>query len=550
MQEGAGEPTLTVTSLDNSIPLGDAFPILVELSNLPPNRRVDLQLDNLGITPSVYDTSVTSDGTGRAELRLTGRASRPQLDALNVLGFFEGGIAAGMLLVNYEPSQEGELQAQAAVVGEPVTHQEYVSTLPTATSLKELEVYNADPAPALRLDGIRFPEEDGSLGEPTDLLQYDMGSQTGDTTVSEQALGCSSGNTYIILRAYSGNPMPVGTKVYISGAAPQQTRYVGANGKLCFTMNPGSVLYFNVQGWTSTGIYLHDSSDWYRIHAWYKRIYAPYRGTLTAGNVLGDVLTVADDFVSTGYRGLRVFYKINRVYDWERFVPNNPYRSFPLSVVYPDISLETTRAGYGRMFIDEAFYSVDRTLFHEFGHEVYYRRMLGADTYAYHHEQAVKWGNTALPLCAGSIGWSPWKDTDGCAGMLEGFALWFEGVSTRAGLGTSPSTIIDFEYPPGTNGGAAVPGHVAQFLWDITDAHANASTQVQDKDADEVKNTTASLASRYPAVARYFKNAPPNSSTFTYMYKNRIEPLHPASERVDFCAVVRRNTLAVRGMCD
>lgn len=261
-------------------------------------------------------------------------------------------------------------------------------------------------------------------------------------------------------------------------------------------------------------------------------------------------MRVATSTSNPQYRSLRVFYKINRVYNWERAVPNNPYSSFPLSVVYPDVALETTRAGYGRMFIDQAFYGTDRTLFHEFGHEVYYRRMLGADTYRYHHEQAVKYGRTALPLCAGSIGWTPWKYTDGCAGMLEGFALWFEGVSTRAGLGTNPSVAINFEDPPGTNGGAAVPGHVAQFLWNITDAHANVSTQVQDKDVDEVKNTTASLASRYSGVARYFKDANPGSSTFTYMYKNRIEPLHPATERVDFCAVVRRNTLAVSGMCD
>lgn len=548
------EPALTVTSLDNSIPLGDSFPILVELINLPPNQHVELQLGNLGITPSLSEASVTSDSAGRAELRLTGRAARPQLDALNVLAFFEGGIAGGTLLVNFDPPLEGELQAQATTVGEPTTHAEYVNTTPTLTSLEDYEATGADMPPVSRLNGVRYPKEDGTLDEPMDVLMYNAGTQVAETDSvgPSQVSTCSGGNTYVYLTTLidgSQQLLPPGTRVTVSNDAPRQTRHVEANGRLCFNYTSGQTVWFSILGWTNTGIYLHDSSDGYRLEGWTKVLVAPYRTTLTAANIRGDYVRVTTSTTDRSYRSLRVFYKINRVYNWERFVPNNPYTSFPLSVVYPDVSLFTTRAAYGRMFIDEAFYGTDRTLFHEFGHEVYYRRMLGADTYRYHHEQAVKHGQAALPSCAGSIGWTPWKHTDGCAGMLEGFALWFEGVSTRAGIGANPSPSIDFEANPGPNTGAAVPGRVTQFLWDITDAHANASTQVQDKDADEVINTTASLASRYSGVARYFKDANPGNSTFTYMYKNRIEPLHPASERVDFCAVVRRNTLAVSGMC-
>lgn len=567
-QESASEPTLTVTSLDNSIPLGSSFPILVQLSSLPPNQNVDLQLEDLGVTPSSHTASTTSDSVGRATLQLSGRATRPQLDALNVLGFFEGGTVGGMLLVNFDPPLQNELQAQATIIGKPTTHEAYVRASPVVGGLRGLEAAHAEMPPVLRVNNVRFPEPNGRLGKPLNLLQYNAGVQIGDGVKASQfdaqfgpsqASGCSSGNTYVYLTTfidYYQVPMPAGTRVYISGHAPKQTRHVGENGKLCFDFTSGTIIQFSILGWTSTGIYMHDGSDSYRLEGYSKVFGAAYNTTLTAANILGKTVNVTSSTKDYSYRSLRVFYKINKVYNWERFVPNNPYSSFPLSVVYPDSALETTRAGYGRMFIDAAFYSSDRTLFHEFGHEVYYRRMLGADTYRYYHEQAVVRGQTALPLCAGSIGWSPWKHTDGCAGMLEGFALWFEGVSTRAGLGTSFSTAIEFDISPGTNGGGAVPGHVAQFLYDLTDAHAPVgsttpiSSKVPDSDADEVKNTTMpDLGTRYSNVARYFHGANPGSSTFTYMYQNRIQPaLHP-DHRPDHCAVVRRNTLAVRGMC-
>ena len=561
VQHGEDGPTLTVTSLDNSIPIGDAFPILVELDNLPPNQQIDLELANLGITPSVNEASVMSDDFGHAELRLNGRASKPQLDGLNVRAFFEGGTVANLLLVNFEPPQEGELQAQATTVGEPTTEAEYIASLPTVTSLEELKADN-DPPPAYKVDGVRFPEEDGSLGEPVNLLEYNTGKQAGDGVVSAQAVGCSSGNTFVYARTLIDGAtvsMPAGTKVFISGDAPDQTRYVGANGKLCFTFTSGKRLDFRAQGWTTTGIYLHSGADFYRLVSWLRTWLAPSGGTLTASNVLGDEMRLARTSSDGYYRGLRVFYKINRVYDWERSTPGSPYTTFPLSVVYPDTAIWTTRAGYGRMFIDEGDFDYDPTLFHEFGHEVYYRRMLGADSYRYWHQRAVERGETAMPGCVGSIGWDIWKHVDGCAGMLEGFALWFDGVTTRAGIGANyvRSQRLQFDpepFDPANNAnrptGGAVPGRVAQFLWDITDAHAGVSSYVRDVDADEVINKDADLKGRYSGVARYFKNAAPNDSTFTYMYKNRIQTVFPADQRDEHCAVVRRNTLAVTGMCD
>lgn len=557
-QESGSSPTLTVESLDNSIPLGDSFPISVKLENLPPSQKIDLQLESLGVTPSIYETSVTSDSNGRAEFRLSGKATKAQLDALNVRAFFEGGTVAGMLLVNFDPPLKGELQAQAVNVGEPITHEEYVSALPVVTSLTELKTYDADPPPALRLDGVRFPEEDGSLSKPVDLVEYNTGSQIGDDldAIAAQASGCPSGNTYVYARTYVGStvPLPVGTKVFISGDAPDQTRYVGANGKLCFTFNSGKRLDFRVQGWTSTGIYLHDGGDGYRLDSWLRTWFAPSGGTLTASNVLGDEMKLARSASDPWYRALRVFYKINKVYDWERFAPGNPYSSFPLSVVYPDTAVWTTRAGYGRMFVDEGDYGYDPTLFHEFGHEVYYRRMLGASQYERYHQNAINLGNTTMPVCAGSVGWDVWKITDGCAGMLEGFALWFESVTVRAGIGANNTSPSYFDPDPSSdkprNLGAAVPGRVASYLWDITDVHGNTTLQVPDRDNDEVRNLVIDVRQRYSGTAGYFKDAAPNTSTFTYMFKNRIYPRLPVGQRNDFCAVVRRNTLAVTGMCD
>lgn len=573
-REEAALPTLTVEALRESIPLGNSFPIIVELEDFPPNDTITLDINNWGIIPSISEASVTSDGAGRAEVRLSGRATKAQLNMLSVRASFAEGTAANVLYVNFEPSHESDFQAQAeTIIGEPVTLDEYYASLPVLDGLDALEVYGSDKPGDVIVNDVRFPEENGNLGEPMDIIVSNAGSQVGTGEPSSTAASCTRALTKVFLKSYvdgSFQPLPSSTRVYISGdmTAPSshrtlnQTRHVGAGGALEFTAGCEKTTTFKILAWTQTGIYIHTRTiDTYPLRTWQTQVVSP-SGRINTPTSLRNTTVYASTKNSASNIQLaqRVFYKVNRVHDWER-TSHGLYDTFPLSVVYPDSSqiIPRSRAYYGRMYIKPADGAYDPTLFHEYGHEVYYRRMLGESAYQSSHEKAVKTGLSDFPWCYGSTGWSVWSHVDGCAGMLEGFALWFESITTRVLSNRWRDTnLFDPEVKPSISSkpaGAAVPGRVAQYLWDVTDAHAlsntNAQNLIPDTDADAVKyyNSLESVKQRYARVASHFYNAHPVEN-FTYMFKNRISPKLSSSQRDLYCSVVKYNTLAVTGMCD
>ena len=164
---------------------------------------------------------------------------------------------------------------------------------------------------------------------------------------------------------------------------------------------------------------------------------------LNAASLQGKSYYLADRNTDSARRNsLRVWYKINQVYNWERSA-HNLYDTFPLSTVYPDGNpiIFRSRAHFGRMYIEAGDGTNDATLFHEFGHEVYYRRMLGGASYGGYHRDAVATNNTSAPACAGYANpflKSYWQTTEGCVAMLEGFAEWFSAVL----YSSSPSTKV------------------------------------------------------------------------------------------------------------
>lgn len=176
-------PVLSVEVLDLSIPLGDSFPVAVEIQNAPPQQNVNLEVIGSGVTPSITTATVTTDASGNAELRLSGRAARPKLNSLDVIGYFEdGNMLMGSAYVNFEPADEGALSAQARqAIGEPTTIEEYFNALPVATNQDELEKIQAGEPPAVILDDVVYHTADGTALKPLDAVVFNSPTQITDT---------------------------------------------------------------------------------------------------------------------------------------------------------------------------------------------------------------------------------------------------------------------------------------------------------------------------------------------------------------------------------
>ena len=551
-------PTITIESLDASIPLGDSFPIVVNLKDGIPNQQVEFELVSGDIVPSTSKVTASTDGRGEATIRLTGRSTRAELNALYARAYFEDGEEiVGELYVNFEPRQPTSLKSQPlsiaaqaadAVVGVPTTFDSYVETLPVATSLTDLETASAASASGVRLQGIRFPEEDGTLGEPLDALEFSSGQQLGKSMKLTKS--CPVKTTSVYLKTVIDgevSDLPEGTKVFVSGSGttPDKTTYTQADGKISFPFGCADALYVRVQGQSDQGVEIVTGSDegGYPTLIWSKTVKAETGKVLTAGGLSGETVQLSTPEANTAARtAQQVYVLVERARQWEMST-HNLYKSatFPVSVVYPDRNfLFGPRAHYGRMYIKSG--SSEYTIYHEFGHEVYYRRMLGEKSYMREYRQAVGLNQPSMPLCAGYLnGWTRWESQERCEAMLEGFADWFQAVYFSAAV----SQRTNYEYDVPINDlGDSVPGNVGAFLWDITDLGAGNKT-IEDIDNDEVR-VSGNAAQRYARVASHFREANTNID-FAFIWKNRIKRDSPAGQISYYCKVAKRNTITAYG---
>lgn len=549
-------PTLTIDSLDSSIPLGDSFPIVVNLKDAPANQQVEFELVNGDIIPSTSRVATNTDGSGNATIRLTGRSTRPELNALYARVYLEDDQEiVGQLYVNFEPPQPTSLdvqatnleaQAEGTTVGEPITFDNYVETLPVANSLDDLKTASESSTSGVRLQGVRFPEENGELGEPIDALEFSSGTQIGDVSVIPSGT-CALTTTHVYLKTVFDGAVasfPTGTKVFISGSGttPDKTTYTDDDGKVSFPFGCANALYIRVQGLSNTGLQVVTGSDesGYPLLIWSKAVKAGLNKVLTAEGVAGDTVQLSTTAAnSTARTAQEVYSRVEQFRQWE-LSSHSRYSSstFPISVVYPDRNpfINSSRAHYGRMFIEGG--SSTQTIVHETGHEVYYRRMLGSIEYMSHYRRARSTNITGFPSCAGYFnGWTPWTNQQDCEAMLEGFADWWSRVA-RSDVFRDVG--LSYEYrPSGTPSGASVPGNVATFLWDITDL--SAAPTVRDNDGDEVR-VSGTAKERYARVAAYFYGADP-SVRFTHHWENVIFLSRPSDQRYEYCMVLKRNTI-------
>lgn len=244
----------------------------------------------------------------------------------------------------------------------------------------------------------------------------------------------------------------------------------------------------------------------------------------------------------------RLWYKVNRVYDWNRTALGDN-STFKVDFLYPAsdyFGIATSRAAIGQVQLVYAHANVDDIIFHEFGHEVYYRRMLGDYKYHVSHACAMKSGCTpSFPACGGCIGHSISKNIGPEAAMIEGWAGFFEGVTALNVPATNVRSGAPYKYieDPNDRGGVPTgPGaelRVAAYLWDFWDDNTTIADFVYDNDAVV---STGTAKERYKKVAGYFKDMS-ISSEFINVWRTNIKPTLDSTELLNHQKILNLNTL-------
>ena len=516
--QNSTDPTLSVDVLDMSIPIGDSFPVAIRIQNAPPLQNLNLQIIGTGITPSVYNATVATDASGSGEFRLSGRAVKPKLNALDVIGYLEdGSVLTGSAYVDFEPDSAGTLTAQAAqAVGEPTTIEEYLDSLPVVTDQSELEEIQADAPPAVVLDNVVYHTEDGTALEPLDAVVLNSPKQIVDTQPSAgqepvlQAAACPlTETTEVRLKTSADNgnvlDIPVGLNVAIindRGAATITRSLDG--GIVRWPFNCSSFLRFEVQAQPANRVVdggIKMTTGGGGIVIWAKTV-DPATGNLTADNIRGTTISIAQGVSAFSQKSQRVFFKVHQAWNWERKIPKRgSVFNYVVEVYYP-YGGSGGLSNIGVINYPDSFTFYDVGIFHEYGHQAYYLRMLGPSEFNNQRNRT--------PICQGSLTWVLWKSAEGCVGILEGWAVFFENVASDR-FNTNPGRSVEINrYDPDPGDGytnIGTPGNVAGFLWDITDDHGS-NPDLNDFDNDIIVNTNQSIESRFEQTGNYFYNLP------------------------------------------
>jgi hypothetical protein len=182
----------------------------------------------------------------------------------------------------------------------------------------------------------------------------------------------------------------------------------------------------------------------------------------------------------------------------------------------------------------------DDVLFHEFGHEAYYRRMLGEDKYNYYYRESTRALQTGVfPRCISCTTQQTYRKSSPEAAMIEGWATFFETMTTRV---IEKVSSFGPELEPlwsGADGGSWVSGRVAATLWDFWDIP---NTGVASSTDNDLVSPAGNAQVRYGKVANYFVNKDELSS-FKTMWHQRIKPTLNVDALKNHCQVLKLNTL-------
>ncbi len=526
--EAPSEPQIKIEALTKQIPLNQSFPVAVKVAGAASDTLVEVSVTGMsGITPSTKLVMLRTDQQGAAEAHFDATVDKADYLMLSVNANLGGTNYSDTLNILYGSPSSG-LSIQSSGEGTVVDEDNYLDSLPRATEEDYLEWFEEESAdgavqepapdspPVVIIEGVQYSTLDGSLTEPEYAVEYFLEGtgegEPGPADLAEEAgasgdelslqLNCSgpliwtyvyfvhridlNGNGYLDT-SETAIAVPKGTHVDVldknQNSTLLYTGYVGDNGRLDFPLPPCDAAVrnnsdpdplFKIIGESNKGVSTHYGVLNYR-HEWRTGVYYD----MNSYEMMGKVIDITATSNANNTKAQRIWYRLNQVHDWVRSTGSG-YNNFPVDVYYPATEYGTSRAAIGRMFIVAGHATEDNVLFHEFGHEAYYRRMYGESSYNADYRYSTKALQPGVfPSCYGCLGHSLLLNSGQEAAMIEGWADFFEAVTTRYFLDVSvelPRFIEDpRKYRPANtlHEGPGVEIWVAAFLWDWYDTPAD-----------------------------------------------------------------------------
>lgn len=591
-------PTLTLASGSEGIPLGRSFVVTVAVEGAEPNAEVPITFTGVaGIEPGVDALTLVSDTLGRAEGLLTAVVTTPTHVSLVATTWLRGHAVSGHLDVVFDaPGSRATAMSAGASgnVGQVVDVETYFQSLPQTSDLNYVHWYEtgdaglaaestnsgvADLPLTLLVDNIQYMTLSGEWTEPVSAIEYYL-PDTGGGVPSQQdvaglsldaapdgpAANCGSAPTYVKFRQTIDSVnrwMPQRTYVRAvdyNGILPDYILAEGwidnSTGRFSFdlpicdtstifdTSKPD--VYFIFETRTDNGLTASHGTlarrHWWRTGTYYEQ---------TAAMMQNMTITVVGANAEAK-NTQRIWHKVNQVRNWEHTATGFHFRSDILYPVYNYGGIaNASRAAVGQMQIvwDDALR--DDILFHEYGHLVYYRRMLGEASYNVEHACNISANCTSFPPCDGCIGHNYELYIGPIAAMIEGWADFFEAVTTRNVDGAEPGWDAEPKSHPVwtyTNG-LGNEARVGAYLWDIWDNGTSPGRNLEPTLVDPV-SPEGTPQERYARIINHFRNMS-LTSTLKSVWISRIKPSLVEGELDDHCTVLSYNTLnSIDSVCD
>jgi hypothetical protein len=596
-------PSLTITSGVESIPLDRPFPVLISVEGVVPHAEFRVILTGVaGITPDRTTLTMVADRQGNSRFELSARVDSPGHASLVASALIEEEIFSDSLEVVFDV-QGVRFAAQgvgaSSSEGRAIDIMDYFAAIPSTSDPNYVMWYElgdpglaalstngaADLPTTLLVDDIQYMTLDGMLTEPVSAIEYFLPDTGGGVPLPGEIEGippgydglsappgelypqanCGSAPTYVNFRQTIDGVthfMPQGTyirAVDYNGALPDRILaegFIGANGRFSFNLNicdtsswfdrSAPDVYFILETRTNNGL-TASHGTFTRRHWWRTGTYFNYSPAAIQN------MTITVTGANAEARNTqRIWHKTHQVRDWERSATGV---TFPADILYPVSDYmgiaDASRAFIGQMQIVYAHALYDSVLFHEYGHLVYYRNMLGATNYNSGHACNITANCIRFPFCGGCLYHDFSKDIGPEAAMIEGWADFFEALTTRHIDGVLEGWNAERKetyYPAGL--GSEV--RVANYLWDLWDTTASVDPVWPsiESTAEDPISPTGNAQARYKTVLNHFQNMP-LSSELRHVWLSRIKPSLNAQGIQNHCAVLRYNTLgAIDSVCN
>lgn len=572
--------TLELTPAQARVHAGDELPVRLRIRNGEPSTQYTVKLVGVsGVAAHQQQLTLKTDAQGQAvaDLLATTQAKLGGTAALIASG--TGDLESASLYLNF---QQGDAvvttpqQIEASYphlvgpnMGAGSTGLRPSSLTPLVTQPQKVDAPLPDVAV---VDDVQYLNPNGRLSEPMDGVQYrvpntgsgqpseaDLKEGTGPTMGAQYACGTQNVTVYFT-NVIDGVSTPITKGTYIRASEQnsltdsiQAEGYIGDNGAFTFPMQicdtgnwftrDAPDLYFILEtnnvpvGLTEThGTFAR--RHWWRTSTWWN----------TSPGAMNGMTVQVSGANAEAELARRLWHKVNEVYNWNRSAMGDKYSSFPLDVLYPVSTYfgvaKVSRAAIRQMQIVDGDAVVDATIHHEFGHEVYYRQLLGEAQWATYNTAT----GVAFPTCGGCMNHNFDMEIGPEAAMVEGWADFFAAVTTRAlsanssdaGLVENPDLWTQY-YPTSIPSGLGNELRVAAYLYDLYDT--NADHAYLSRGDDDTYQPSGTPQQRYRNVAGYFFNAS-LSSELQHHWTQRIKPTLTSDGLAAHCTLLRLNTLS------